>query len=510
VDRQKSGSGVKNLWFAGKLRANQERIRTASFGNSTSVNRLRDGGISGILDRLPLLISYTDAQHRLQYANRALLLALGRPVDTPVGVPVCELMGEGIYSRAQAHVERVLRGERTTFLDSAIVEGQLRHLELTFVPDTDARGHVQGYIGVGYDLTDRVQRETSVASREQQLSSILHTMAEGLVIHDREGHLIEANPAAERLLSLTRAQLLGWDPAHPHWKTLGEDGLPLDARDLPVMRALRTGLPERRQVVGIQIADAPVRWISVNAQPLYNGKDPGPSGVVGTFVDVTAVRQSMERIRGLVQRVEDVREQERHELALLLHEGLAQDLFSARLALGNLLRDLPVERHAALQELSTIIDRCLADTRQVAGSLRPTGPADRPIGEVILEHARYFEGLSKLRIQVDAQPQLPVSGEATRLLLFRATQEALTNIARHARAETAEIVLEATLQHVELRVADDGVGMPPGSLDKSGSLGLLGIRERARTMGGTLCIDTNAAGGTTLVLRLPLARAAPG
>jgi signal transduction histidine kinase len=175
-----------------------------------------------------------------------------------------------------------------------------------------------------------------------------------------------------------------------------------------------------------------------------------------------------------------------------------------------MLRDLPVERHAALEELSTIIDRCLADTRQVAGSLRPTGPADRPIGEVITEHARYFEGLSKLRIQVSAQSELPVTGETTRLLLFRATQEALTNIARHARALHAHVFLEASLQQVELRVADDGVGMSPGSLDKAGSLGLLGIRERARTLGGTLAVERNATGGTTLVLRLPLARPAAG
>jgi len=248
-----------------------------------------------------------------------------------------------------------------------------------------------------------------------------------------------------------------------------------------------------------------VRWISVNAQPLYNGQDPGPSGVVGTFVDVTAHRESMQRIRELAQRVESVREQERHELALLLHEGLAQDLFSARLALGNLLRDMPLERHPAPEELSTIIDRCLADTRQVAGSLRPTGPADRPIGEVIAAHARYFEGLSKLRIQVHSRMRVPVTGETTRLLLFRATQEALTNIARHARALNAEVILEASLQQVELRVTDDGVGMSPGALEKTGSLGLLGIRERARSVGGTLAVERGSEGGTTLVLRLPLA-----
>jgi signal transduction histidine kinase len=274
------------------------------------------------------------------------------------------------------------------------------------------------------------------------------------------------------------------------------------------MRALRTGMPERGAIVGIRVADSPVRWISVNAQPIYNGSGTGPSGVVGTFVDVTAVRESVERIRALVQRVEDVREQERHELALLLHEGLAQDLFSARLALRNLRRDLPDERHAALEELSTIIDRCLVDTREVAGNLRPTGPADRPIGEVLTEHARYFEGLSKLRIRVNAQSQFPVAGESTRLLLFRATQEALTNIARHARALNAEVFLEASLEQVELRVADDGIGIASGSIDKAGSLGLLGIRERARTIGGSLAVERNAMGGTTLVLRLPLGKPA--
>jgi PAS domain S-box-containing protein len=468
------------------------------------VNILRQGSIGEFLDHLPALISYTDAHGYLQYANRSLLRALGKPLDTPIGVPARQVMGDDVYSRADPHIARALGGERTTFLDSTLVDGQPRHLELTFVPDTDAAGHVQGYIGIGYDLTDRIQRESSVASREQQLSSILHTMAEGMVIHDREGRLIEANPAAERLLSLTRSQLLGWNVMHPHWKSLDEDGAPLSADDLPVMRALRTGVPERNQTVGIQIADSPVRWLSVNAQPLYNGRDVGPSGVVGTFVDVTAVRDSVHRIRSLVQRVEDVREQERHELGLLLHEGLAQDLFSARLALGNLRRDLPLQHHASLEELSTIIDRCLGDTRQVAGSLRPTGPVDRPIGEVIAAHARYFEVLSKLRIEVFTQSKLRVTDETIRLLLFRATQEALTNIVRHARALRADVFLEASPQRVELRVADDGVGMAPGSMEKSGSLGLLGIRERARNLGGSLNIERNVAGGTTLVLTLPL------
>jgi PAS domain S-box-containing protein len=472
------------------------------------VNGLTEGGISGIFDRVPVLIAYTDAQERLRYANRAMLLILGQRTDTPAGVPVREVVGEEIYTRVRSRIERVLQGERITFQDSKLVDGVTRYFELTYVPDVDAAGKVRGWFGVGYDVTDRVQRENAVASREQQLSGILNTMAEGLVIHDRDGRLIEANPAAERLLSLTRAQLMGWDVTHPHWKALGEDGSPLTARELPVMRALRTGIPARGQIVGIQLADAAVRWISVNAQPLYNVEDREPSGVVGTFVDVTALRDSLERVRALAQRVEDVREQERRELALLLHEGLAQDLFSARLALGNLLRDSTATHHTELNRLSAILDRCLAQTRQVASSLHPTGPADRPLGEVFAEYARYFAGLSKLAIRVHAASGPAVTDEATRLLLFRAMQEALTNVARHARATRADIYLEASPAQVELRVADDGVGLPLQSQEKAGSLGLLGLRERARAAGGSLVIERNATGGTTLMLRVPVTQLA--
>jgi two-component system, NarL family, sensor histidine kinase UhpB len=470
------------------------------------VNKLREGGIGGILDGLPVLISYTDVEGRFLYGNSALLRACGKPLDTPAGLHARELLGEVQYARCAAHMKRVVRGETVTFLDSNDAGGEPRHLELTFVPDFGAQGNVQGFFGIGYDLTARVQREASVASSEQQLRGILRTMAEALVIHDREGRVIEANPAAEEMLSLTREQLLGWNVARPYWKVVDEYGAPLAPEQLPVIRTLRTGEPLRGQIVGIHIENAPVRWISVNAHPLYDGRDKRPSGVVGTFADVTALRDSLERIRQLAQRMEDVREQERRELALLLHEGLAQDLFSMRLAVGNQLRGShDAQSHLqALQDLSRVLDRCLADTRQLASGLRPTGPVDRPIGQVIAQHARYFEGLSKLRIQLFEGAAPAISDEPMRLLLFRAAQEALSNVARHARATRVDVHLESIGEQVELRVADDGIGLAPGSLDKPGSLGLLGIRERARAVGGTFTIDRNAGGGTTLVLRLPV------
>ena len=478
----------------------------------TGLNLLREGAIGGILDRLPVLISYTDAEGRFQYANTAMLNACGSPLDMPAGVHARDVLGERIYARVTQHMERAVRGEAVTFMDANDASEQLRHLELTFIPDQDTSGRVHGYIGIGYDLTDRIEREGKLAAREQHLSSILHTMAEGLVIHDREGALVEANPAAEQLLHLTRSELFEWDVAHPHWEVVDEDGDVLEPDQIPVIRALRSGMPVRGEVAGIRIPGLPTRWLKVNAQPLYDGRDPRPSGVVGTFADITALRDSMERIRGLAQRVEDVREKERRDLALLLHEGLAQDLFAMQLTLSSLQREWPESYGSALDELSRVLDRCLADVRQVAGGLRPTGSVNRPIGQAIAEHARYFEGIANLAIHLHVGDTAEIRDEPTRLLLFRSAQEALSNVARHARATRVDLHLEIAGSHVELRVSDNGVGLAEGALDKAGSLGLLGLRERTRSVDGVLEIQRNEAGGTTILLRLPLVppQAEPG
>jgi signal transduction histidine kinase len=225
---------------------------------------------------------------------------------------------------------------------------------------------------------------------------------------------------------------------------------------------------------------------------------------VGTFSDVTALRASVERIRTLMNRVEEVSAEERRELGLLLHEGIAQDLFSMRLALDNLQRGLQGAQLRSAQEIAGIADRALAETRQLAQQLRPTGPDHLPIGEIIAQHARYFEGVSGLRITVQHEDCQAIADEPLRLQLFRAAQEALTNIARHAQATRVELSLRCVGGMVELRVTDDGIGVPPGALEKAGSLGLLGMSERARAAGGSLRIEAGPGKGTSLTLTLPL------
>jgi two-component system sensor histidine kinase UhpB len=164
----------------------------------------------------------------------------------------------------------------------------------------------------------------------------------------------------------------------------------------------------------------------------------------------------------------------------------------------------------AFEELIGAIDKCMDNTRQIANDLRPSALAHMCVFVAIEEHARYFAELSGLRIQVTETIPFPEVDEQTRLIFYRAAQEALTNVARHARASRVNIILEADTESIMMNITDDGIGIDDIAQSKEGSFGLLGIRERFRALGGELTVRRNAGSGTTLSVRMHLPKKSAG
>ena len=218
------------------------------------------------------------------------------------------------------------------------------------------------------------------------------------------------------------------------------------------------------------------------------------------------LRESEHRLRALAQRLATTREDERRELSQLMHEGIAQDLFAMNLSL-QCLRDRSGHQEEvgeACRELTAAVSRCMADVRQIANDLRPTALAHPRVAAALAEHAGYFGRIAGLTIKLTEDLSFPTLDEATGLLLFRAAQEALTNVARHAHAASVRIHLRATAAQVLMDIVDDGIGIDPAALAKPGSLGILGLRERFRTAGGGLEIrHADGARGTALTVFLP-------
>lgn len=125
---------------------------------------------------------------------------------------------------------------------------------------------------------------------------------------------------------------------------------------------------------------------------------------------------------------------------------------------------------------------------------------------------RDLDGRSDLAIGFDAPPALPPLSSEAELAIFRAVQEALANVIRHAGASRVDARLGVREGYVELEVTDNGAGLPVGArleqFERAGHMGLAGMRERIVGMGGTVVVGTAPTGGVRLVARIPAARPA--
>jgi PAS domain S-box-containing protein len=437
-----------------------------------------------------------------------------------VGYSRAELLGMNVkdlevdfdLARAQARWIGIERG------DTAVLDGRYRRKDGSVFP-VEVRfgllvtGGLRLYFATVQNITERARAEALVRENAAQLRNLFDTMAEGLVVHGWDGKVVDANPAAESILGLSRDQILGRSPMDPHWQAMREDGTHVPGEEHPAMVTLRTGRPLRNQLMRIGTQGKDVRWLSVNSQPLYrSGRSGQPDGVIATFIDITERQNAFEQIRHLSQRLETLGEHERRALSQKLHEGIAQDLFAARLALDAL---KPAARSSADADeawnlLEAGLDQCIRTTRELANELRPAALAHLDVCAAITEHARRFHLLSGLDIKVSRKSPLPNLDEAQRLVFFRAAQEALTNVARHAHASTVHILLGADAESISMEIADDGCGIEEIAPIKPGSLGLLGIRERLRALGGEVRVSKNSPKGTTVSVLMPNSRGPAG
>ncbi len=355
------------------------------------------------------------------------------------------------------------------------------------------------------DVTERRATLTALRASEERLRRIFETMTEGLVLQDRDGGIVDANPAAIEILGVSRDQLFGKTSHDPNWGAIHADGTPYPGDEHPAMVTLRTGRSQRQQIMGLRAAGHGVRWLSINSTPIPDDREGTPAAVVSTFFDVTELRASYERIRELAQRLEVVRAEERRDVALSLHEGIAQDLFAAKLGVANLLHRIDRDpAHArAGEEVLRAVDKCMDDLRQIANELHPVAIAHQSLAQILSRHADEFGRASGLAIDVAELTPLPRLDEPVRLILFRAAQEVLINVARHASARRVQIVLRADDRKVSVEISDDGIGIHDAALEKPGSLGLVAIRERLGGLRGGFSIRRGEPRGTTATMYVP-------
>jgi PAS domain S-box-containing protein len=130
---------------------------------------------------------------------------------------------------------------------------------------------------------------------EERYQSVVSSMAEGIVVQNHAGSIVSCNHSAEKILGLTKDQLMGRTSVDPRWKSIKEDGSTFLGDEHPAMEALKTGLPVNDVIMGIHKENGELTWISINAQPLVNYTNKLPYAVVTTFYDVTNLKLTIDK-----------------------------------------------------------------------------------------------------------------------------------------------------------------------------------------------------------------------
>lgn len=211
-------------------------------------------------------------------------------------------------------------------------------------------------------------------------------------------------------------------------------------------------------------------------------------------------------LRRLSQQLVRAQEEERRSLSRELHDQVGQQLTALRVEIANLGRIQPEQRgvfEAHLKEAKHLAAQTMRTVRDLAMGLRPSMLDDLGLGPAIEWQAREFSRRSGVPATVELKGRINGElSEAERTALFRIVQEALTNITKHARASSVRITLSSTEEGLQLTVSDDGLGLGEAAQQGRG-LGLLGMEERAKELGGTFTMTSTAGSGARIDVWLP-------
>ena len=432
---------------------------------------------------------------------------------------------------------RLRRGDKVEHFETVrrAKDGRQLHISLSVSPVRNAQGTIIGASKVARDITERRQS----AELRARLAAIVDCSDDAIVSKTLDGVITSWNRGAERLFGYTATEAIG-----QHISLI----IPKDrtAEEHDVLARLRRGERIDHFETIRQAKDGRQLQISLTVSPIRDadGRVIGASKVARDISEriraeealrrvaeeleervlvrtaelssaneslrvETAERQQVEQERiQLLTRLVLAQEDERRRIARDLHDQLGQQLTALRLTL-EMIKAQSVGRTELRVQVETLEALALQLDEDVAfrvWELRPTVLEDLGLQAALTNYARHWSKHFGIRAQLhtgqSTDERLTADAET---VMYRLAQEALNNVAKHARATHVDVVLERTSGHVSLIIEDNGVGFDASNAQTGGEgLGLIGMRERAALVGADLQIESTPGRGTTIILRAPV------
>ena len=302
------------------------------------------------------------------------------------------------------------------------------------------------------------------------------------------------NKGAERLYGWSSSEALGQDPAVLLQTEYPIPLAEIERHDVWEGELLHTTRDRRRIVVAS-------RWT------MLRNEAGQPSGWMEINTNITDRKRAEDAARSLSGRILTLQDEERRRIARGLHDSLGQYLAALKMQLG-ILSMSKGDQRPLIAEASQIVDRCITETRTISHLLHPPLLDEAGFGSAARWFVEGFAERSGIAVNLSFPPDFGRLQSDIEITLFRALQEGLTNVHRHSASPKADIRVVLERRYVRLEIQDYGQGIPPETIQqlnegggKTG-VGVAGMRERVRELGGYMTIKSDSV-GTLLTVILP-------
>jgi PAS domain S-box-containing protein len=346
------------------------------------------------------------------------------------------------------------------------------------------------------DLTERRQAQAERQQHERWVQAIFEGSRDAILLFDDENRYLDANPAACRLYGYTHEELC----ARSAFDLTPPEDHEFLRRQLRILAAQGWTEAEHRRVA----RDG--RIIHLQARAVANIM---PGVHMSILRDLTERRQTEAELRNLSGRLLRLQDEERRRVARELHDSTAQSLAAIALGLSVVAESperLDARGRKALADTRALLEEATREVRSMSYLLHPPLLDEMGLSSALRNYVDGWARRSGVATRLEISPSLPrLPGEAE-TALFRIVQECLTNIQRHSGSATAEVRLMADAESVVLEVADRGHGserlatLPGNEANPTLGVGVAGMKERVRQLGGRLMIESGGTGTTVRVV----------
>jgi hypothetical protein len=481
------------------------------------------GRFQDIIESAMEAIITVDESQSIALFNPAAEVIFRCPAAEAIGGPLERFIPERFRAAYHAYIERFGASGETTRMSGPRFElwglradGEEFPIDASISP-VEVEG-TRFYTLILRDVTEPKAAEValershrSLQDAGERMHGIIQSAMDAIITVDESQKIVLFNQAAERIFNCPAGDALGsplqrFIPErfraahHAHVEQFGKTGTTtrmMGARlDLLGLRSNGEEFP----------IDASISQVTIEGKKLYSVILRDISERKAAEI---ALKRSYEELRELSNAMHDVREAERTRIARELHDELAQWLTAIKMDVSWLSSRLPREQAQLVdktEKVKALVDTTVNAVRRIAADLRPVMLDDLGLLPAIESLLHDLSQRTGIVISLDVESGELDFREPLATALYRMVQEALTNVARHAEATEVRVAVRVEGGELALSVCDNGRGFDEAAAAARKSYGVMGIRERAHTLGGRARIERLATGGTRVEIVIPIAR----